>query len=154
MLGINNNVDNIINKPPYQWFWLDSMNMDANVVLRNLSSLWTNVKIWSISIWASLWDTTFTWIGFLPKVVLLLCAVNANANASWGISDWTNNYCLWQWPAGWMTNFTTSCINIQDWWLPSTFIWTVSSMNSDWFVVNINTVAWVQTLRGWYAAIW
>ena len=141
-----------INIPNYE-YWMPNNTLDARVALRNLN-VWSQSFIWETTLPASTGNTVITWVWFQPKSIILICANGNNEWASWGFSDWTKNYSLWQWWSWWTSISTTASINVQDVWYPSTFIWTVSALSSDWFTINISSQSWVPTLKVIYLAIW
>lgn len=139
---------------PDERYWMPLNTLDARVALRNLATGNAQAYIWELTLSASTGNTVITWVWFTPSVIYLMCANGNNEWASWGFSDWSKNYALRQGWSWWMWISTTSCIDVQDVWYPSTFIWTISAISTDWFTININTQSWVPTLKVIYLAIW
>lgn len=108
--------------------------LDYDIALRNKPIVWSNYKIWNW-IFTTTWSISITWLWFTPKLIEIFC----NNSSSW--------FCQWKWD--WISQFV-NYFDTSSAWLSTSYIiwyrnawntvvqWTLTSLDSDGFTLNIS----------------
>lgn len=116
-----------------QSYWKGNEQLDANIALRNKSSLFPRISSTAITLWASNINTT---CGFTPILVIIEACI------TWSVSSWSRAY---------ITSGNQNYINSYSWAssvnYSSTFAWMVDGANDvKWtFTIATDWVNWTPT---------
>lgn len=118
--------------------------LNASFQVRNIKSWWWKYKLLDFTI-TQTWSLSITWIWFTPKIIYLYASQAVWWNEFWsywsnGI-DINNSKCLFWWSIWWSyvtrLYFGNDIILVRN--DSSLTIWLLTSLDNDWFTLNITS---------------
>lgn len=119
--------------------------------LRNKPSWWGKYFTWWRFNVNTNWSTTITWVWFEPKLIKFTAIYSnwaSSAISIWHYHNWVNN-CVVSYENSADFSQNARCFRLWG----TNWLWNVTSVNSDWFVLNV-TNTWAITYTVIYECFW
>lgn len=119
-------------------YWKSIEAIDYNVGIKNKPK----AKIGYFTI-TTTWSKSITWVGFKPSLVQFFYTDQAGWSGAGSMTE------LWQFAHDYMwsgSSDQTHCIYLRDAWWTTVCYCTYTSMDADWFTINVATWTWTSRI--------